>query len=50
MNAKQLYNEKLLVLATMSGLISKLRAEVADLTTIEERILNFLGGEVQSQH
>jgi hypothetical protein len=37
MNAKELYNEKLLVLATMSGLIEKLRDELANLTTIEDR-------------
>lgn len=36
MNAKQLYNEKLLVLATMSGLISKLREELTNLSTIED--------------
>jgi hypothetical protein len=37
MNAKELYNQKLLVLATMSGLIEKLRDELANLTTIEDR-------------
>ena len=37
MNAKQLYHEKLLALATMSRHIEQLRACLTDLNTIEER-------------
>jgi tRNA(Ser,Leu) C12 N-acetylase TAN1 len=37
MDATTLYNEKLLVLATMKRLIEKLRGELANLSTIEDR-------------
>jgi hypothetical protein len=37
MDAKTLYKEKLLVLASMNGLIEKLREELANLTIIEDR-------------
>jgi len=40
MNAKELYSEKLLALASMSGLISRLRDEMANLSIIEERFPN----------
>ena len=37
MNAKQLYNEKRLALAAVSGLIDRIRGELANLSTIEDR-------------
>lgn len=37
MDSKELYNEKLLTLATMQGHIEKLRICLTDLSTLEER-------------
>ncbi len=40
MNAKQLYNEKRLALAAVSGLIDRIRGELANLSTIDEGLPN----------
>jgi hypothetical protein len=37
MDTKQLYNEKCLTLAAVSGLIDRIRGELANLSTIEDR-------------
>ena len=37
MEPKELYNQKLLTLATVAGLIGRIRGELANLSTIEDR-------------
>jgi hypothetical protein len=37
MEPKELYNQKLLTLATVVGLIGRIRGELANLSTIEDR-------------